>query len=197
MHRFVKDPTPVLPILTALRDDPCEFVRRSVANNLNDIAKDHPDLVASIAVDWMKSGGSDRNRLVRHACRTLIKDGHPATLAAFGFAAPKLKHCAVTLSADRVAVGDNLDISLELVGSDQSQTLLIDYVLHFMRANGKLSPKVFKWTELNLARDETRTLVKSHPYRKVTTRKDYPGRQRVSVRINGQDFHGPAFDLTV
>jgi len=197
LHGFVKQPSLILPLLTALRDDPSEYVRRSVANNLNDIAKDHPDLVANLAADWLASGGQDRVRLVSHACRTLIKNGHPGALKAFGFSPPALKQCVVKISSTGVRVGDKLDISLELLGGDEPQDLLIDYVIHFMRANGKLSPKVFKWTKITLQPGEARTLVKPHSYRKVTTRKDYPGKQLVSVRINGQDFDGPEFVLSL
>ncbi|MBV1869178.1 MAG: DNA alkylation repair protein [Marinosulfonomonas sp.] len=197
LHGFVKQPSLILPLLTTLRDDPSEYVRRSVANNLNDIAKDHPDLVADLAAKWLKSADENRVRLVKHACRTLLKNGHPDALNAFGFSPPNLKQCKVTLSSDTVIVGDKLGISLTLLGGDKPQDLLIDYVIHFMRANGKLSPKVFKWTKITLQPGEARTLVKSHAYRKVTTRKDYPGRQHVSVRINGQDFDGPAFELSL
>ena len=197
LHDFVDNPEPILPILNQLRDDPSEYVRRSVANNLNDIAKDHPDLVAEIAVDWLHSGDKNRARLVRHACRTLIKGGHPGAMSAYGFKPPKLDHCTVSLAVETVTVGDKLDISLSLTGSGQTQKLLIDYIIHFLRANGSHSPKVFKWTEISLKPGETRQMIKAHPYRKVTTRKDYPGSHRVSVRINGVDFDGPGFELTV
>lgn len=196
LQGFVANPAPILPILTKLRDDPSEYVRRSVANNLNDIAKDHPDLVSEIAVDWLKTTDEQRRRLVRHACRSLIKDGHAATLAAFGFQAPDLRRCAVTLSGNAVHVGDILGINLNLTGGDRPQKLSIDYVMHFMRANGKTSPKVFKWKVVSLKAHEALSLTKMHSYKKVTTRKDYPGQQRVSVRINGVDFDGPTYELS-
>lgn len=197
LHSFVTDPEPILSILTRLRDDPSEYVRRSVANNLNDIAKDHPDLVAAIAVAWLKPGDQNRVRLVRHGCRTLIKDGHSGALAAFGFDVPVLSSCAVTLSSETVTVGDKLEMMLTLRGSDKEQNLLIDYVVHFLRSRGTYSPKVFKWTEISLQPGETRQISKTHVYRKVTTRKDYPGTHRISVRINGMDFDGPEFALSI
>ncbi len=85
LQSFVEDPQPLLPLLTRLRDDPSEYVRRSVANSLNDIAKDHPDLIAGIAADWLQDAPKDRVRLVKHACRTLIKAGHAPTLEALGY----------------------------------------------------------------------------------------------------------------
>ena len=197
LHGLIEDPSPLLPILTTLRDDPSEYVRRSVANNLNDIAKDHPDLVAKIAVDWLKGATPNRKRLVKHACRTLIKDGHPRALAAFGFEPPDLSVCDVSISSDALKVGDRLEITLNLTAKTGPQKLLVDYVIHFMRANGKLSPKVFKWTEITLTKGETRVLTKVHKYNKVTTRKDYPGQQQVTVQINGQDMGGCLFELSV
>ena len=103
---FDANPQPLLPILEALKDDPEEYVRRSVANNLNDIAKVHPDLVAGIATKWLKDASPERKRLVRHACRTLIKQGHPLTLAAFGYTEPELEITAFTLDKQKVVLGD-------------------------------------------------------------------------------------------
>lgn len=197
LNDFVADPTPILPILTTLRDDPEEYVRRSVANNLNDIAKNHPDLVADLAAAWLKSANRDRKRLVKHACRTLIKKGHPGALSAFGFDAPDLASCQLDMGADKVTLGDDVALTLTLVNGPKRQKMLIDYVLHFMRANGQLSAKVFKWTEITLDPGETRVLNKTHPYRKVTTRKDYPGTQKVTVQINGVDLGGPAFEFLI
>lgn len=197
LHDFVADPSPVLPVLETLRDDPSEYVRRSVANNLNDIAKDHADLVAGLAVDWLDGATAARRRLVKHACRTLIKDGHPGALAAFGFGAPDLDECCLTIGSDKVTVGDTMEMTLKIAAKGEPQKLLVDYVLHFMRANGKLSAKVFKWTEITLAEGEARILTKNHAYRKVTTRKDYPGLQMVTVQVNGVDMGGPAFELTL
>jgi len=197
LHDFVRDPAPILPILETLRDDPHEYVRRSVANNLNDIAKDHPDLVADIARRWLQDASRDRARLVKHACRTLIKQGHAGALAAFGFGPPDLARCAVSTDRTTVRLGDTLGVLLELTAGRTRQKLLVDYVLHFLRANGRLSAKVFKWQELTLDAGETRTLHKAHPYRKVTTRKDYAGQQAVSVQINGVTMGKVAFELTL
>ena len=183
--------------MTTLRDDPEEYVRRSVANNLNDIAKNQPDLVAEIAVDWLQSANKNRTRLVKHACRTLIKTGHPGALAAFGFGAPELSTCQLDIGSDAVTLGDDVDLTLKLTNGAGRQKMLIDYVLHFMRANGQRSAKVFKWTEITLEPGETRVLNKTHPYRKVTTRKDYPGTQKVTVQVNGVDMGGPEFQFSI
>ena len=108
LQRFVEDPAPLLPVLTALRDDTSEYVRRSVANNLNDIAKDHPDLVADIAADWMKNAPAPRGKLIKHACRSLIKSGHAPTLAVFGYGPPKELKATLSASPDPVTLGGAL-----------------------------------------------------------------------------------------
>ena len=195
LQAFVKDPSPLIPLLTGLRDDPEEYVRRSVANNLNDIAKHQPDLVADIAKDWLKDASKDRQRLVKHACRTLIKQGHPGALEAFGFPPPQLGD--VSLSAPEVVkLGDQMPIAFRAT-SKIDQKLLVDYVLHFMRANGKLSPKVFKWTEIAATAGQVVELAKTHPYKVVTTRKDYAGAQKLGVQVNGQTVAEVPFELTL
>nr|WP_275116098.1 DNA alkylation repair protein [Aliiroseovarius subalbicans] len=192
---LIADPAPILPVLDALRDDPSEYVRRSVANNLNDIAKDHPDLVARIAADWLVDASPARVKLVRHACRTLIKVGHPGALAAFGYHPPKLRaSLAVTPATARM--GDDLCLDLTLAGTNAApQALVVDYVLHYVRARGKTGPKVFKWTQLELAPDAPRTLTRVHKLREVTTRRHYPGLHRIEAQVNGQVVAEAAFTL--
>lgn len=193
LQGFVKDPSALIPLLAGLRDDPEDYVRRSVANNLNDIAKHHPDLVAEVAQDWLKGAGPNRRKLVKHACRTLIKQGHKGALEAFGFPPPELADVALSAPAV-VALGDQMPIEVRFT-SKRDQKLLIDYVLHFMRANGKLSPKVFKWTEQLVSAGQVVTLSKAHPYKVVTTRKDYAGAQQVSIQINGETVASREFEL--
>lgn len=195
LQALVEDPAPILPLLTGLRDDPSEYVRRSVANNLNDIAKDHPDLVAEIAADWLKGASKQRSRLVRHACRGLIKAGHPGALAAFGFYPPELD-VTLAVGPERVRMGDDVSLDVTLTSRAKgAQTLVVDYAVHFMRANGKTSPKVFKWTQLHLPAGEQATLSKLHKLREVSTRNHYPGAHGVTVQINGQSLAQGAFDL--
>jgi 3-methyladenine DNA glycosylase AlkC len=111
LKAFVADPGPLLPILSRLRDDLSEMVRRSVANSLNDIAKDHPDLVADVARDWLEDAPRERARLVRHAVRTLVKQGHPATLAALGYGAASVDG-TLTMATPTVAFGGALAFAL-------------------------------------------------------------------------------------
>ncbi|MEM9524738.1 MAG: hypothetical protein AAF982_12290, partial [Pseudomonadota bacterium] len=153
------------------------------------------DLVAELARDWLDGADRNRTRLIKHACRTLIKTGHPGVLAAFGFPPPDLRNVRLSLSPDTVNLGDDLVLTLSLTGGGVAQRLLIDYVLEFRRAHGGCSPKVFKWTETDLAPSETKCLEKVHAYRKVTTRKDYPGAQRALIQINGRIVAEAPFEL--
>ncbi|MCP4381266.1 MAG: DNA alkylation repair protein [Hyphomicrobiales bacterium] len=198
LPQLVADPSPTLPILTKLRDDPEEYVRRSVANHLNDIAKDHPDLVVQLASGWMKDATPGRLKLLRHACRTLIKQGHASALRVFGFGPAAIRLSSLQVEKRIVTLGDSLAFACELTStSRERQELILDYVLHFRKANGTLSPKVFKWKVLALDPRQTITLQRTHAVRAVTTRRYYAGDQMVSLRINGQDFGEAAFELIV
>lgn len=193
---LVEDPSPMLPLLARLRDDPEEYVRRSVANHLNDIAKDHPALVAALTEDWMRDAGPQRRALLRHACRGLIKQGDAAALAAFGRHPPRLHALPLELSATEVRMGGSIELRMLLRSSAQeAQQLTVDYVLHLRKANGRLSPKVFKGAVVDLAPGAAMLFSRTHRFREVTTRRHYPGGQAVSLRINGRDTDPVAFEL--
>ncbi|MCV0424125.1 MAG: DNA alkylation repair protein [Roseibium sp.] len=198
LNQLVEDPTPTLPLLEALKDDPEEYVRRSVANHLNDIAKDHPDLVAEIAARWLKGADKPREKLVRHACRSLIKQGHKATLEAFGLKPPEIAVAGPEVTTRTVTYGSSVAFQVEIRSkSPQPQDLVIDYLVHFKKANGSLSPKVFKWTKVKLAPGQTLSLSREHAIRPITTRVYYGGTQAIGLRINGQDFGYSKFELVM
>lgn len=198
LPQLMEDPSPMLPYLEALRDDDEEYVRRSVANHLNDIAKDHPDLVADLAVSWMVDADKNREKLVRHACRTLIKDGHPVALGAFGFGPPRLSVTSLQVATPVVVFGERLEFDVELTStSDEAQSLVVDYLVHFRKANGTLIGKVFKWRTLTIEPGGSQSMHRFHPIRPITTRRYYSGLQGLSLRINGQDFGYAEFELDV
>ncbi len=198
LKQLIRDPSPTLPLLENLRDDPEEYVRRSVANHLNDIAKDHPDLVAEVAASWLKDADKNRHKLVRHACRTLIKQGHEPTLAAFGLKPPELLVTGPDIHAKAVHLGEKVSFQTEIAStSNDIQTLIIDYVVHFKKANGSLAPKVFKWTKASIAPGEKITLERDHPIKPITARQYYGGDQALSLRINGKDFGYSEFRLVM
>lgn len=196
LKQLCKDPAPALPLLEALRDDPEEYVRRSVANHLNDIAKDHPDLVAEIAARWLKGADKKREKLVRHACRSLIKQGHEQTLRAFGLNPPEIQVGSLELETRAVAYGGDVEFSAEIQSEGSaSQELVMDYVIHFKKANGSLAPKVFKGTKATLEPGEKRPFSRRHAIKPITTRTYYEGTQAISLRINGKDYGYAEFEL--
>lgn len=193
---FIEDPTPVIQLLEQLKDDEAEYVRRSVANNLNDIAKDHPELVADIAVRWLQGASKNRQRLVRHACRTLIKNGHKKTLAALGYISPAIHSAEVSVLTPQVVFGEALEFSLSLgSNASESQPLMIDYIVHHLKANGSTSAKVFKWSSTSVAPGKALTLQKKHPIKPITTRVYYAGLHSLEVVVNGVAVGRADFEL--
>ncbi|MCR9245566.1 MAG: DNA alkylation repair protein [bacterium] len=190
-----KDPAPVIPLLDRLRDDPEEYVRRSVANHLNDISKGHPELVVDLAKAWLRDGQQTRERLVRHALRTLVKQGYVPALRALGIAAPRLE-ADLKLTPRRATIGGAIELKITLRSkAGKRQRLVIDYAVHHRRQNGTLSPKVFKWSTRELGKGEEFTLTKRHSLRPVTTRRYYPGKHAVELLVNGESFGRCEFDL--
>lgn len=196
LQALVTDPSPSLPLLRALQSDASAYVRRSVANHLNDIAKDHPDLVAQW-VQTHRPGASARTEaLLRHASRGLIKQGHAPTLAAWGLHRGLQGSAQLSLSARSAPVGGEIGLAVRLRShADAPQTLVVDYLVHHVRANGGTSPKVFKGWKLTLAPGATGTLSKRHSLRPVTTRTLYPGRHRIELQVNGEVCAQASFDL--
>ncbi|MCF6235590.1 MAG: DNA alkylation repair protein [Gammaproteobacteria bacterium] len=198
LSAFVKDPTPLLPLLEALKDDSEEYVRRSVANSLNDIAKDHPDLVAEIAEGWLLDANKAREKLVRHACRTLIKQGHKKALKALGYGQPNVKLNHLVVLTPTVDFGQKLIFELSLTSMSQNaQPLIIDYIIHHKKANGEMTPKVFKWKNITLHPEKTITVQKKHAIKKVTTRVYYPGEHRIEIMVNGVSQAITDFELRI
>ncbi len=198
LHKFVQDPQPVLLLLEKLKDDPSEYVRRSVANNLNDMSKDHPDLIAQLAADWLVDASPQRQKLVVHGCRSLIKLGHPATLKALGYGNAQLGVCSLQLSAPELIYGGAIQLSATISSaSTHPQSLMIDYVVHHQKANGSTSPKVFKWRTAELGAGKTITLVKKHTIKPITTRSYYPGKHKIELQVNGQVVAQSEFELVM
>jgi len=196
LQALVADPAPTLPLLRALQDDPSAYVRRSVANHLNDIAKDHPGLVAGWVQQHLREASAQRTALLRHASRSLVKQGHAPTLAAWGLGQGLQGTASLGLSVERVAVGGEVTLTASLRSTaSQPQPLVVDYAVHHVRANGSTSPKVFKGWKLTLAPGETRQLDKRHSLRPVTTRTLYPGTHRVKLCVNGQVVADAGFEL--
>jgi 3-methyladenine DNA glycosylase AlkC len=194
---LVADPSPNLPLLAALQDDPSETVRRSVANHLNDIAKDHPTLLVQWLQVHLPGASPERRRLLRHASRSLIKQGHPAVLGLWGVGQPWRGEARLRVAPARLRLGEALVIDAELVASPKggAQAVEVDWVMHFRKANGRLAPKVFKGVQRTLAAGQMLHLSKQWVLKPLTTRTYHTGEQRLVLQINGQAMAEAAFEL--
>ena len=198
LPQLVKDPAPILPILTALMDDPEDYVRRSVANSLNDVAKDHPDMVAAFIACHIDAASPERRWLLKHASRTLLKKGHARALANFGFAATASLQCELRLVNGEVMFGEGLDFEIRLTNAGEvPQSLMIDYAIHHMKGDGSLSPKVFKCRTITLAPGQSQTIERRHAMRPITTRRYYPGKHRIAILVNGAETASESFVLVM
>ncbi len=196
---FKRDPSPILPVLENLKDDPSETVRRSVANNLNDIAKDNPDVVVDVLRRWNSDATPERQWIIRHALRSLVKAGHTEALALLGFesgAAVAVNN--FSLNTDRVHMGEKLAFTFEVESrSDAPQNLVVDYVVYFQKANGSLAPKVFKLAQRTIQPGETLRFQKRHAFQPITTRVYYAGDHALAVKINGTEYGEQHFTLVM
>ena len=192
----VADPSAALPLLAHLQDDASAYVRRSVANHLNDIAKDHPALIADWLARHLPGATAQRQALLRHASRSLVKQGDQAVLAAWGLGAPFVGTATLSLTPARLTLGGSLQLVILLRSTArQTQRLAIDYAVHHVKAGGHTTAKVFKGWVIALAPGEARQLEKQHPIKPITTRRYHAGTHSVDVRINGVVQAQAAFEL--
>jgi 3-methyladenine DNA glycosylase AlkC len=194
-------PERVLPLLEALKDDRASTVRRSVANHLNDLSKRHSALAFEIAERWLDGASEERRALVEHALRSAAKRGEPQALALLGFGArAEVEVVNSTFTPARVAIGGKTRVRVEVRDARKSkskgaQNLTAELVVHFVKANGKTSAKVFQLAQLSLAPGEHAVLEKTISLAVHTTRKPYPGRHAVDVRFNGTSVALGAFTV--
>ena len=180
--------------MDALKDDPSDYVRKSVANHLNDHSKLHPDWVCDTATSWWQLDKT-RQRLLKHGCRTLLKQGHIQTLALFVFVGVQA-NVQLSLSKKTIIMGESLDINLSIQSrSTEPQLMMIDYIVWHQKANGTKNPKVFKWKEIVLTAGQTVEIVKTHTIKPITTRTYYAGEHSIEVQINGKACGQADFEL--
>lgn len=195
---LIADPSPTLALLERLQDDDSAYVRRSVANHLNDIAKDHPALVAAWVEAHLPDAPPERRKLLRHACRTLIKAGDARVLKAFGLGRALKGQVSLAVTPRRIVLGEAITLQLELRSTARrGQPLVIDYAVHHVKAAGHSAAKVFKGWKLELAPGETRVLTKRHAIKPITTRTYHAGHHRVDLRVNGRVLAEAGFDLAL
>ncbi len=183
---------PTLALLEKLHRDPSDYVRLSVSNHLNDFSKRHPGLVLGTLQKWRRVSPGDRQmeKLTRHACRTLLKAGHPEALAQLGYgSADALDLQSVSISPDAVKLGGKLEFNLTIKNiSAKPVRVMFDFAIHHLKANGSHSPKVFKGRTKELLPGEVWTVCGRHAMKPVTTRVYHAGLHYFEPRLNGKDF---------
>lgn len=190
------DPTPVLSILDNLKADSSLYVRKSVANHLNDITKDNPDWVLDYIEGWSLENPNTA-WIARHALRSLIKQGNrrALTIMGAGHQAEVLVE-QLSVSPATISLGETLELSFRVTSTAQhSQRLIIDYAIHYVKKSGGTSAKVFKLKTLDLGAGESVIVTRKPQLRNFTTRVHYPGRHELDVLINGECLAKSGFDL--
>ena len=188
---FIKEPSRTLEILELLKNDDERYVRKSVANHLNDISKDHSALVVKTLKRWNKNADESHREkiswITRHALRTLIKRGDVGALSAIGASAnAKVKVSNLNLGTYKFETGDRIQIQFQLRSlAKKNQRVVVDYVIHFMKSNGKTTPKVFKLKAFDLAAGGRLEITKAHHLKKITTRRYYTGAHALEIQVNG------------
>ena len=180
-------PESTVSILDALYRDESEYVRRSVANHLNDLSRADAALAVSIAKRWLGDPDATTPKVVRHALRSLVKAGDVEALALLGFAAPtNISISDFVVDRDTVDLGGDIAFGFSVSNDGgESVTVAIDYIIHHVKANGLTSPKVFKLTTRALAPGSTVKVAKRHSFKPISTRRYYAGTHSVELQING------------
>jgi len=193
---FKKDPAPILPILEQLKTDPSPYVRNSVANNINDISKTHPDLIAGLAKVWYgKNEYTDW--IVKHGCRTLLKNGNRDVLAIFGYSnVTSVDVSGFALGASSVSLGEDITFSFTVFAQEATKARL-EYGIDYVKSNGKRNRKIFQISEISLKENQKKPYTKNHSFADVSTRKHYPGTHTITLIVNGIERGNMDFDLTV
>ncbi len=196
LNPLKEDPSALFPILDRLKQDPSLYVRKSVANNLNDISKDHPDQVKQIVREWQVNQHPHTDWILKQGCRSLLKKGDVEALRLFGYHLPtNIRIQNLTLSSRQLSLGDTLTFSFDVRNeSSVPQKLRIEYGMDFMKANGRLSRKIFHISTRNNMKG-TVHVARHHMFQDLTTRKHYKGLHRLSILINGEEKARDEFSL--
>jgi len=184
LPKFKQDPSLILPILEQLKTDPSPYVRKSVANNLNDISKTHPDLVTKLAKDWYGEN-EFTNWIVKHGCRTLLKKGNRDVLAIFGY------HDSIAIdvtnfaqSTTSISIGDDITFSFTVYVKEPTK-IRLEYGVDYVKSNGKRNRKIFQISEVSMKENEKKAYIKKHSFADLSTRKHYPGTHSITIIVNG------------
>jgi 3-methyladenine DNA glycosylase AlkC len=197
LRQFQTDPAPVLALLELLKDDPDLYVRRSVANNLNDIGKDHPELLTHTTQAWLQDATPERAWIVGHALRSAVKRGDTVALQVLGFGKKaQVRLAGVQITPAAPVMGSAVRIAFDITATGaRQQDLMVDLVLHYVKARGQTQAKVFKLKTLTLAPGQISHLTKKLSLAEMSTRKHYPGLHKLELLLNGQTLPLGSFEL--
>lgn len=194
LPKYKKDPTPILCILEQLKSDSSSYVRKSVANNLNDISKTHPDLVVKLAKDWYGKNPYT-NWIVKHGCRTLLKRGNRNVLAIFGL--DNLTAAVVesfVLKKKSISVGDEMTFSF-IIATKETTKVRLEYSIDYVKSKRKRSRKVFQLSEISMKANEKKLYTRKHSFADTSTRKHYQGIHSITLIVNGMEQGTLNFEL--
>lgn len=184
LEMFVTDPSPIIPILEYLRNDNSEYVRRSVANNLNDISKHHPELVKEVTKKWLGQS-SNTDKLLKHGCRTLLKGTDHEILSIFGLQQLNSVTVEDFIVTPQVSIGESIEFSFTVVNKEnETRKIRIDYEIGFVKANGRISGKKFRLSEKEYKNGKT-PIKRKHSFAPITTRTYYKGIHTITIYLNG------------
>ena len=191
-----KDPSPILPVLKNLYNDPSRFVRKSVANNLNDISKDHPELVIKIAKEW-KNKSEASNWIIKHGCRSLLKTGNTEVLELFDTASgTKFSLKNLQLGKSRLCIGETLPFSFQLTLNESNPCKLrVEYFVYFLKSKGQHRKKIFKIAETKFYPGKTVNFNRKHSFKNLSTRKHNAGEHLISIVVNGKESETVQLEL--
>jgi len=195
LPEFKKDPGLIFPILEKLKNDPSDYVSRSVANNLNDISRYHPQHVVDFCDRWY--GHSDlTDKIVKHALRTLLKKGNKRAMMLFGFADPEnLLVDNLRVSEKQIPIGGELHFSLQLNNtSPETKKVRLEYAINYVKLGTRRSRKVFQICEREF-NSGSHALRRKHSMANMTTRTHYPGNHDLAINVNGIEKAKISFEL--
>jgi len=194
---FKRNPAAILPILENLKNDDAETVRKSVANNINDISKDNPEIVLSIIKKW-KGKNKNTDWILKHGARTLLKQGNEHVMGNFGLKrVTDIQISKFTLSDSSLVLGETLTFSFHLLNNEtKDHKLRVDYAIYYMTSGGKQSKKVFRLTENNFLQQKTVIITKKRRFIDFTTRKHHSGKHHIAIIVNGKELAKKSFLLT-
>jgi 3-methyladenine DNA glycosylase AlkC len=196
LEQIIKEPKLTTGILEKLKADEELYVKKSVANHLNDISKDNTAYMLQLVKSW-DSNHPHTGWIIKHASRTLIKKGNKDSLSIFNFEKNvKVSLLKFKLHNAAIRLGEELQFEFDLVSEKKTpQKLVIDYTIHYSKSSGELSGKVFKLKEVTLLPGQQIHIIKKQVFKDLTTRKHYPGKHVLEIMVNGKVMGSKAFHL--